>query len=301
MQYLQISRREMMLNCARAVGGFSLAGLATSCQPSGSELARDKSSKQGFKIGSCDWSLGKSSDPRSFEVAKRIGLDGVQVNIGNLRNDLHLRRPDVQKTFLQESNKNGMEIASLCILDLNGVPYKSDLRTEQWVADSIDVCKAMAVKVVMLPFFGKGDLRDDEKGIATVVERLRRVAPKAEKGGVIIGLESLLSAEQHMNIINRVGSPAVQVYYDLGNSHKMGYDIYKEIRFLGNKHLCEFHAKDYRNLFGQGKIDFNEVRRAMDDIGYRGWIQIEGAKPLGLEASYGHNAQYLRSIFPQKV
>jgi L-ribulose-5-phosphate 3-epimerase len=155
--------------------------------------------------------------------------------------------------------------------------------------------------VVMLPFFGRGDLRDDEVGAAVVVERLKRVAPKAEKAGVIIGLESQLSAEQHLDIINRVGSPAVKVYYDVGNSHKNGYDIYEEIRMLGSRHLCEFHAKDYRHLFGQGKVDFEEVRRAMDDAGYRGWIQIEGARPLGLEASYRHNAEYLRSIFPRKV
>lgn len=301
MKFSQQTRREMMLNSARTVAGFSLALLTASCRSGSSELSHGKSLRRGFKIGACDWSLGKSSDPGSFELARRIGLDGVQVNIGGPANDLHLRRPEVQKGFLQAAKKNGMEIASLCILDLNSVPYKSDPRTEQWVADSIDVCRAMGVKVVMLPFFGKGDLRDDEKGIDVVVERLKRVAPEAEEAGVIIGLESWLSAEQHLDIINRVGSPAVKVYYDVCNSHKRGYDIYKEIRFLGSEHLCEFHAKDYGNLFGQGKIDFKEVRRAMDAAGFRGWIQIEGAKPLGLEASYRHNVRYLRSIFPPVV
>ena len=36
-----------------------------------------------------------------------------------------------------------------------------------------------------------------------------------------------------MDIIDRVGSPAVKVYYDLGNSHKHGYDIYQDQRTLG--------------------------------------------------------------------
>ena len=151
---------------------------------------------------------------------------------------------------------------------------------------------------MLLAFFSRGDLRDDAKGVDTVVKRLKLVAPKAEKAGVILGLESYLSARQHMDIIDRVGSPAVQVYYDVGNSHDMGYDIYEEIRFLGDKHICEFHAKDGKSLFGEGEVDFKAVRRAMDDIGYRGWIQIEGAKPKGLEESYRHNAQYLKSIFP---
>ncbi len=291
----------MMGNCLRGVAGLSLASLAASCESGGGWFAGDKSQKQGFRIGACDWSLGKSSDPGSFEVARAIGLDGVQVNLGGVKNNVHLRKPEVQKTFRDAAGKSGMEIASFCLLDLNRMPYKKDPHAEQWVSDSIDVCTAMRVEVVMLPFFGRGDLKNDEKGVDVVVERLKRVAPKAERAGVVIGLESQLSAEQHLDIINRVGSPAVKVYYDVGNSHRNGYDIYKEIRMLGSRHLCEFHAKDYGNLFGQGKVDFEEVRRAMDDAGYRGWIQIEGAKPLGLQESYRRNAQYLRTIFPRRA
>jgi len=44
---------------------------------------------------------------------------------------------------------------------------------------------------------------------------------------------------------------------------------------LGDR-ICEFHAKDYGHvLFGQGKVDWRQVRRGMDAIRYRGWIQIE--------------------------
>ncbi|MHC4644817.1 MAG: sugar phosphate isomerase/epimerase family protein [Planctomycetota bacterium] len=289
----------MILNSARGVAALSLAPLVSSCQ-SGPSRSAGKPLK-GFRIGACDWSLGKSSDPGSFEVARQLGLDGLQVNIGGVKNDLHLRKPDVQKIFLDAARKNKMEIASLCILDLNSVPYKSDPRTEQWVFDGIDVCSSLGARVFMIPFFGRADLRNDEEGVKVAVERLKGVAPKAEKAGVIIGLESQLSAEQHMDIINRVGSPAVKVYYDVGNSHKNGYDIYEEIRMLGSRNLCEFHAKDYGSLFGQGKVAFKEVRGAMDDAAFRGWIQIEGAKPLGLELSYRHNAEYLRGIFPRKV
>ncbi|TFG48337.1 MAG: sugar phosphate isomerase/epimerase [Candidatus Brocadiia bacterium] len=301
MQKLNMSRRKMMLNSARAVAGLSLAGIMSSCRSGSGDLAGDKMLKKGFRIGACDWSLGKSSDAGSFEVARRLELDGVQVNAGMVGEELHLSSPEVQKTFLKAAEDNGMEIASLCLLQLNGIPYKSNPLAERWVVDSIEICREMKVKVVMIPCFGKGDILDDEKGVDVVVERLKQAAPKAEKAGVVIGLESLLSAEQHMDIIDRVGSGAVKVYYDLGNAHKKGYDIYKEIRFLGSRNICEFHAKDYNNLFGQGKIDFPRVRLAMDDIGYHGLIQIEGATPLGLEASYRHDGQYLKSIFPREV
>ncbi len=112
-----------------------------------------------------------------------------------------------------------------------------------------------------------------------------------------LGVESWLSAEEHMAILDKVGSSAVQVYYDMGNSHKMGYDIYKEIRFLG-PHICEFHAKDYDGLFGKGTINFPEARRAMDDIHYHGWMHIESGTNL---EEIGSNGRYLRSVFPKNA
>ena len=297
MSFEKLTRRRMMLNSASLAAGLSLATVVQAAK----EQSQNKTKKpKGFLIGACDWNLGKMADTGSFAVAKQIGLDGVQVSLGTAKNDMHLRKPEVQKAFLQAAEKNKVKIASLAIGELNNVPYKSEPRTEQWVSDSVDVCKAMKVKVVLLAFFGKGDLRDDPKGVDVVVERLKKVAAKAQDKGVILGIESWLSAEDSMAIIKRVGSPAVQVYYDVGNSHVRGYDIYKEIRYLG-KHICEFHAKDYKNLFGKGKIDFPKVRKAMDEIGYRGWIQIEGATPLGMIESYKQDAQYLRSIFPPKV
>jgi sugar phosphate isomerase/epimerase len=151
--------------------------------------------------------------------------------------------------------------------------------------------------VVLVPFFGKAaDLKNDAKGMDVVIQRFKEIAPQAEKAGVVLGIESWLNADELMNILDKVNSNAVQVYYDMGNSTKMGYDIYKEIRFLG-KHICQFHAKDYDGLFGKGSINFPEARRAMDDINYSGWIHIEeGSKPLS-EEDIAYNARYLRSIF----
>ena len=76
---------------------------------------------------------------------------------------------------------------------------------------------------------------------------------------MILGLENYLSAEENLDILERVKSSAVQVYYDVGNSTDKGYDIYKEIRMLkGN--ICEFHAKDADHMLGSGRIDFAKVR-----------------------------------------
>jgi sugar phosphate isomerase/epimerase len=286
---IELSRRAMIRQSVQATAWLALAA---NCAP-----LFAAAEKRRFRIGACDWSIGKMGDPAAFEVAKQIGLDGVQVSLGTAADDMRLRKPEVQKQYKDVAKEAGLEIASLAIGELNNIPYKSDPRTMQWVNDSIDVCKALGVRVVLLAFFGNDDLRDDRAGVDEVVRRLKALALKAERAGVILGIESWLSADQHLEILDRVGSKAVQVYYDVCNSNDRGYDIYAEIRKLG-KRICEFHAKENGSLLGQGKVDFHKVRAALDDIGYHGWVQIEGAVPPGkpMLESYRANCKFMRGI-----
>ena len=91
-----------------------------------------ETAKRRFKIGACDWSIGKMVNPQAFEVAKGMGLDGVQVSLGTAADDMQLRKPEVQRQFKDAATATGLEIASLAIGELNGIPYKSDPRTEAW-------------------------------------------------------------------------------------------------------------------------------------------------------------------------
>ena len=290
------TRREMMRSSAR----LGLAGLSIGAEfLSSSSLwsKPDPRSGQRFKIGACDWTLGKRTNPEALEVAKRLGLDGIMVDMGDPRKGFPLLELDLQKKYLSRAKELKVEIASLALGILNELPYKNEPRAQEWVADSIKVSRAFGTHVVLLAFFSKGDLKNDRKGTDAVTQRLKEIAPQAEKAEVILGVESWLSAAEHMAILDKVGSSAVQVYYDMGNSHKMGYDIYQEIRYLG-RHICEFHAKDYDGLFGKGTINFPEVRRAMDDIHYQGWMHIESGAN---EEDIGFNGRYLRTIFPSNA
>jgi len=284
---MKINRRRMISRTAAAAGLMVASPFAP--------LFADET-KRRFKIGACEWSLRKG-DPTSLEVAKLIGLDGVQVNLGSVGNDLHLRQPAVQQAYLEAAKKTGVEISSLALAELNNVPLKSDPRADEWLADSLAVLKQMNLKIVLVAAFGKGDLVRDQAGVDHTVEVLKRHAPKAEQAGAIFGLENYLSAEENLEIIRRVGSPAVQVYYDVGNSTDKGYDIYREIRLLKGK-ICEFHAKDGKFMLGQGRIDFQKVRAAMDEIQFSGWIQIEAAAPHELIADYQADLKFLKGIFP---
>jgi L-ribulose-5-phosphate 3-epimerase len=157
----------------------------------------------------------------------------------------------------------------------------------------------LGLPIIMPACFGPGDLdMANTKEIDHLVGVLKSAAPKAEKEGMILGLESYLSAEDNLKILDRVGSPALKVYYDVGNSTDKGRDVLKEIPLLG-KLICEFHFKDANYRLGQGRIDFRKVRQALDKIDYSGWIHIEAATPGGVLQDYAADYKYLRGIFPE--
>ena len=249
-----------------------------------------------YRVGVCDWSIRKRSNPESFAIARQLGLDGVQLDLGD--DPSAFLEAARRETYERAARDAGVEIAGLALGVLNRVPYKSDPRTEAWVRDSVDVAKAMRVRVVLLAFFEKNDLKNDAAGQVEVVRRLRAVAPRAEAAGVILGVESWLDAREHRTLIDAVGSPNVRVYYDVANSNRMGYDVYAEIRALGRDLICEVHAKENGFLLGRGRIDFPRVKDALDAIGYEGWVQIEGALPAGMDLmeAYRANSAFLRGV-----
>ena len=285
------SRRHFLTNSALTLAGFSVA---PSCL-----LSRDKSIQ--FKISTCDWSIDKFSEIGAFGVAKEIGLDGLQVSLGSIDNNFWLRQKEVQANYINESKKTGVNISSLAIGELNSFPYKSDPRTEEWVWDSVDVAKELDASVILLAFFYAGDLRKDSIGKAEVVKRLKRVAPKAEKLGITLGIESYMTAEEHLDIIQQVGSPAIKVYYDFRNAADEGNDVFNELKLLGKDNICELHFKENGFLLGQGTLDWKRIGKALTEIGYQGdgWIQIEGARPpeMDIVKACQHNLKYLHQIF----
>jgi L-ribulose-5-phosphate 3-epimerase len=283
--------RRYLLKKAAAFGLLSVL-----CIPEGFTLPSNR-----LHIGACDWSLGKGSDPAAFEIAKEIGLEGIQVNLSSAGNNLRLRDKKLQQIYLEESARTKIKIASLAIGELNGVPYKSDPRTEEWVSDSIDVAKNFGVTVVLLAFFEKGDLRNDEAGKKEVVRRLKKVASKAEKMGITLGIESYLSAEELTDIIQQVGSKSIKVYYDFRNSADAGYDVIKEIKFLGKEAICELHIKENGLLLGEGTLDWKRIATTLNELGYYGdrWMQIEWANPKdgNVVQSYKKNVKFLNDTF----
>lgn len=261
---------------------------------SASALAKPR----GLKIGVTDWNLKQTGNIEAVALAKRLGFDGVQVSLGRTPVDgkLPLDNPGIQARYLSASKAEGIPLDGTC-LDILHVNYlKNDKLGQKWVQDAIRVTRALKIDVILLPFFGKGALttRDEMDYVGDV---LRELGPQAEQAGVILGLEDTISAEDNVRIMDRARSKAVLVYYDVGNSTNNGFDVIKEIRWLGKDRICQFHLKDNPHYLGEGKIDFPVVLHTIQDLGFRGYANLETSAPSNsIEADMGRNLTFLRQL-----
>src|SRR5262249_32611679 len=195
------------------------------------------------RVGVTDWNLQQRCKVEAVSLAKRIGFDGVEVSLGVGTDKLPLSDKGIQRQYTDASAQQHLPIASTCLDILHRNVLKSDPLAQRWVADSIPITKNLGARVILLPFFGNGALKTPDE-MNYVADYLREIGPEAVKAGVILGVEDTISAEDNARILDRARSKAVQVYYDVGNSTQGGFDVVKEIRWLGRDRICEFHFKD---------------------------------------------------------
>ena len=271
----------------------SAAGLASAAFAGQSLIGYAARKGVRFRVGVTDWNLRKTAKLESVALAKTIGFDGVQISIGR---KMELNDKAVQQAFVAEAKRAKLPLASVCldILHVNGL--KSDPLGQRWVAEAIPITRALGVKVILLPFFGKWALKTQAE-MDYVGDALKEIAPAAEKAGVILGLEDTISARDNVRIMERSKSPAVLTYYDVGNSTLQGFDIVEEIRWLGRARICEVHLKDNPGYLGQGRINFPAVVDALAEIGFDKWAQLECDAPSGsVEDDMKKNLGFIRGV-----
>ena len=250
--------------------------------------------KASWKVGICDWDLRASGRMSSFAVAKELGFDGVQVSYNPSGADSLADKANRPK-FLEAAKESGVGIASLAMGLLNGQPLATVPEAEGWVEDCLDAMDEMNVERVLLAFFSNGDMNEKKDHQPLVIEKLKRLAPIAEKKNKILAVESYLSAEDNLKLLEAIGSDAVKVYYDVQNSTNKGYDIYREIELLGNL-ICEIHFKQDHCRLGDGDIDFPRVCELLEKIGYDGWLVVESAAPGDWKESHAANAKFVKGL-----
>ncbi len=254
-----------------------------------------------MKVGIRDGMLPVSFE-ESFQKAKEIGFDGVEVCMGvNYREHLLWQDGGIDKVnSLAEAA--GVEIPSLSPGGFTAYSFMhptDSIRSEgiaklQYLAET---APQLGAKVILVPFFGNGKIEDDHIDTPRFIDGLKAAAETAEKYGISLAVESTLSAEQHQRIIDNVGSAAVGVYYDMGNATGFGYDSPSEIRNLGSA-ISQMHIKDTSgNHAGEGDVDFPAVFDATHAIGYDSWFVLETPGKDDPIASAAKNLNFVRNNF----
>jgi len=127
-----------------------------------------------------------------------------------------------------------------------------------------------------------------------------RLLPLARELKVVVAVEEvwnkfLLGPLEFARYVDAFASPWVRAYFDMGNVVFYAYPQ-DWIRTLGRR-IAKVHVKDFRldrtggrlqsRNIGEGDVDWVEVRKALGEIGYDGWVTAEIA---------GGDAAYLRDV-----
>jgi L-ribulose-5-phosphate 3-epimerase len=140
-----------------------------------------------------------------------------------------------------------------------------------------------------------------------------RVLPLARELKVIVAVEEvwnkfLLSPLEFARYVDELESPWLKAYFDVGNIVFYGYPQ-DWIRALESR-IVKVHLKDFRldrpngrfawTNIGDGDIDWREVRRAFDDVGYRGYFttEVAGGDPAYLKDLAGRVDRFLAGQTP---
>ncbi len=256
--------------------------------------------KMNVRFGAMQGSLAAKPSPEMLAVAKRVGLDGVEINIGRSAEGgkLPLEDAGLQQAYLKEAARLKLAIAGVVLDIIHVHALKNDPAAPGFIPRGIAVAKAMNAGVLLLPFFGKAALTSREE-MGRAADLIKEHVKTAAQARVVMGLENTISAEDNAWMLDRVGSESLKVYYDVGNSTNNGFDAPKELRWLGGKRICQIHLKD-KPYLGEGRVDLKECLRSIRDAGYQGFLNFETSAPSGdREADLRRNFDYTRKLLAE--
>jgi L-ribulose-5-phosphate 3-epimerase len=263
--------------------------------------------KPRYKIAVIDLMILKRQKLSALPLAKEIGADGLEVDMGGLGNretfDNKLADLEIRKQYIEKSKELNLEICSLAMTGFYAQSFAKREGVEKMVSDCIATMQQLNVKVAFLPLGVQGDLVKNPELRPSIVERLKMIAPLAEKAGVIIGIETALNATEEVKLLKEVGSKSVQIYFNFSNALEAGRDLCEELKILGKDRICQIHCTDKDGVWLENntRLDMKKVKNTLDNMGWKGWLVIErsrdASKPQDVKGNFGANTTYMKSIF----
>jgi hexulose-6-phosphate isomerase len=268
-----MERRDFLKYAAAAAAGTALLGRSTASFASRTSPRLHKA----LQFGMLPKNL---SDADKFTLAKKCGFGGIELN-----------SPIADLSAARElgalAKQGGTPIHS--VVNGWGGPL-SDPKQENVdkgiasMETSLRCAKAVGADAVLLV----PAVVNEEVGYAEAYERsqrnVRKLLPLAKELQVIVAVENvwnkfLLSPVEFAKYVDEFNDPWLKAYFDTGNVIIFGY-AQDWIRTLG-KRIVRIHLKDFRrkgyewtNLL-DGDVNWKQVRRALDEIGYEGFLTPE--------------------------
>src|SRR5262245_9382348 len=251
-------------------------GVAAALAAGPSLLRADEApkSKGNIKQSICRWCYSRMPLPKLAEVAKKLGYSSIE-----------LLSPKealvVKEAGLTCAMMGGADIA-------NGLNRKENHeRIVKRVTDHIEFAAAEGLPNVICMSGNRKGL-DDEKGLATCAEGLKRVVGLAEKKKVTVCMEGLNSKVDHkdymydrttwgVELCKRVGSERFKLLYDIYHMQIMEGDIIRTIRTYKD-YICHYHTGGCpgRNEIDETQeLNYPAIVRAILDTGYKGYLGQE--------------------------
>ncbi len=265
---------------------------------------------QRYKIGLIDLMLLKRQKLGAITLTKQIGADGVEVDMGGLGNrptfENTLLTDSIRSKFLQTAKENNVEIFSLAMTGYYAQSFCNRAEYKKSIEDCIATMKLMNVKVAFLPLGVQCDLRKNPEVRDSVVARLKVAGKMAEEAGVVIGIETALTAKEEVQLLKDIHSKGIKIYFNFSSPLKEGRDLISEIKTLGKDRICMIHAtnKDSVWLQNDTQLDLYQVKKTLDKMKWTGWLVIERSrdakKPKDVKGNYGANTAYLKKVFQEE-
>jgi len=251
-----------------------------------------------MKKGISGWAFLDRDPDVCFSLAKQYGYNGVELVLGT-HGPVTYEATKEQMTALREKAASyGLELYSLVCdqcWDYSLTTNDSAVRqkAEEMVRQQLKIAGWLGCDTILvLPGIVEGlapggEVVPYDVAYDRALEAISRLAVDAETYGVTIGLENvwnkfLLSPLEMRGFIDKVGSPRVKAYFDVGNVVVNGYPEHW-IDILGNR-IAKVHFKDYVRAngtldgftdIGTGDVNYPAVLSALAKAGYDGFVTAE--------------------------
>ena len=251
-----------------------------------------------IKIGCAAYSYrdylkdGRMSYEDFIEEAHNIGLDGVEMTLYWLPS----REPQYFRNLKRVALSRGLPIscAGISTNFCNPDPMERE-RMIKTVEEGASIARELGAPALRV--FG-GYVPEgyfEEQAILWTIGALRRCVKYAEENGVVIALENhggiTARADSVIRIIEGVDSPWLRVNLDLGNYRESTYeDIAKTVPYAVHIHGKVSISENIR-------VDYEKVKRILEDKGYNGFISIEYEEKEDPKVGVREFARYLLRLF----